>query len=321
MPTPAVSIVMPTFNRLEVLPETVDSVFRQTLREWELLVADDGSDGDVLDYLETLRRDERVHLLRLAHARNPGKARNRAIGVARAPYLAFLDSDDLWEPAKLERQLATMRANPDCGWSYTAFILVDAVNAPLASERTRLWAPHGGRIFVQTVRTTAAIHPSAVVARTELVRDVGGFDELIDCSEDYDLWMRLALASPACVVGERLVRVRRDPGNENREVSRAYVARDYSLRKLAARLDGAERALLEEERSRNALAQAAETAARGRPWRALVPVARSLTFSWRYPRWWYGAAKAVARACLRRFESRSAAGRGHAAVGRRARDA
>jgi glycosyltransferase involved in cell wall biosynthesis len=298
MTAPIVSIVMPTFNRLEFLPATVESVFRQTLREWELVIADDGSDRDVLDYLETLRRDERVNLLPLEHTGNAGRARNHAISVARAPYLAFLDSDDLWEPKKLERQLATMRANPGCGWSYTAFAEVDSGDTPLASERTRRWIPHEGRIFVQTVRTTASIRPSSVVAKTDLVCDAGAFDEAIDCSEDYDLWMRLALMSPVCVNDERLVRVRRHPGNQNREVSRAYVARDYSLRKLAARLDGSERALLEEERSRNALAQAAETAARGWPWRALVPVAKSLPFSWRYPRWWYGVAKAFARACL-----------------------
>jgi hypothetical protein len=159
---------------------------------------------------------------------------------------------------------------------------------------------------------TAAIRPSSVVAKTELVRDVGRFDEAIDCSEDYDLWMRLAHASAACVNEERLVRVRTHRGNQNREVSRAYVARDYSLRKLAAQLAGSERPLLEEERARNALAQAAETAARGRSWRALVPVVRSVPFSWRCPRWWYGAAKAVARACLGGFRSRPLAERASA---------
>jgi glycosyltransferase involved in cell wall biosynthesis len=300
MAEPIVSIVMPTFNRLQFLPATVESVFAQTVQEWELIVADDGSDQDVLDYLTTLQSDERVRILRLRHSGNPGKSRNAGIAVARAALVAFHDSDDLWQPHKLERQIARLRAEPECGWNYTGFIIVDAEGVPLPSERNRPWTPHRGQIFKETVRGTASIRTPAVVASTNLVREVGGFDEAMDCAEDYDLWIRLALRSPASVIDEPLVRVRRHAGNDNREVSRAYVARDYSLCKLARQLGGAQRALLAEERSRNALAQAAETAARGGRWRALAPVGKSLSFSWRYPRWWYGAARAVARACLAR---------------------
>ena len=106
--------------------------------QWELIIADDGSDENTRAYLESLTRDGRVHrLLRLARSGNPGAARNAGIAGARGTLLAFLDSDDLRVPSKLERQLAALRASPDCGWSYTAFLIVDAEGTPLPSERNR----------------------------------------------------------------------------------------------------------------------------------------------------------------------------------------
>ena len=224
---------MPTFNRMEFLPATVESVLMQTMPEWELIIADDGSNRETLDYLENLTRDERIRLVRLHHSGNAGAARNAAIAVARATLLAFLDSDDLWAPNKLERQIAVLRANPECRWSYTAFVMVDASGTPLSSERSRPWTAHSGEIFAQTVRTTASIRPSSVLASTALVREAGAFDVAIDCSEDYDLWLRLALRSPVCVVDEPLIHVRRHSSNPKRRAGGPHLARDYSLRKLA----------------------------------------------------------------------------------------
>lgn len=299
MARPLVSIVMPTFNRAAFLPATVESVFEQTLRDWELIVADDGSDEPVLDYLLGLEYDARVRVLKLPHSGKPSVARNAGIAAARAPLVAFLDSDDLWAPTKLERQLAQLRAEPECRWCYSAFVIVDAEGMAHASERYRPWRPHRGRIFAETVRGTASISaPSLVVATTELLAEVGVFDDALDCSEDYDLWLRLALASPVCLVDEPLVRIRRYAGNFKRELSAPYRARDYSLLKLARGLGGAERRLVEEERGRNALALAAATYDDGGRWRSLAVVGKSLPLGWKHPCWWCGGARAFARSCL-----------------------
>lgn len=296
---PLVSIVMPTYDRLQFLPAAVESIFAQTFRDWELVVADDGSSAPTVEYLRALERPGQVRVLWRAHTGNAGKMRNAALEHARAPFVAFMDSDDLWVREKLETQLARMRAEPGCGWSYSAFVLMDAHGAPLPSERSRRWTPHHGAVFDEIVRGRVSIRsPSVVVARAELVREVGGFDEAIDCAEDFDLWARLALRSPICVVDEPLVRVRSYPNNSGRKIGSASVARDYSLRKLAARTSGRARALVAKERSRNALAHAASLAEHGDRWTSLAPIASSLGFGWRYPGWWYGAAKAFARACL-----------------------
>src|SRR5579872_6599645 len=103
-PAPAVSVIMPTYNRLEFLPAAIESVFAQTLSDWELIIADDGSGEDTRAYLRSID-DRRVKRIWLAHTGRPSLVSNRALREARGDYIAFLDSDDLWRPEKLQRQL------------------------------------------------------------------------------------------------------------------------------------------------------------------------------------------------------------------------
>src|SRR5580698_5420059 len=117
---PVVSIILPTFERLQYLRATVASVYRQTVQDWELIVADDGSETETRAYLRTLEADSRVKLLWLEHTGIPAIVRNAALHAARGEYVAFLDSDDLWTPEKLSQQLALLRSRPGCGWCYTA---------------------------------------------------------------------------------------------------------------------------------------------------------------------------------------------------------
>ena len=122
---PLVSIVLPTFGRLQYLRPTIDSIYRQTLQDWELVIADDGSDEETRAYLRTLESDSRVRPVWLAHSGIPAIVRNAALQAARGEYIAFIDSDDLWAPEKLARQVETLRARPTCGWSFTAVSHID----------------------------------------------------------------------------------------------------------------------------------------------------------------------------------------------------
>ena len=298
---PLVSIVMPTFDRLQFLPAAVESIFAQTLRDWELIVADDGSGARTLEYLAALERDDRVRVLRRKHVGIPSAVRNAGIAAARAPLVAFMDSDDVWPPAKLEKQLAEMRAREECRWSYTGFVIVDANDVPFPSEAHRRFTPYSGEIFEQVVRGTASIRTSSVIASTDLLRDIGGFDERIDCAEDCDLYARLALRSPACVVAEPLVRMRRHRPDSAGTIGASHAGREYSLRKLAAEQSGPRRAVLKEELGRNAWLHATVMARHLGMRRAVATFASSLRFGWRHPRWWRGAARAAAAACVRRL--------------------
>ena len=121
--------------------------------------------------------------------------RNAAIRAASGKFLAFLDSDDLWLPHKLERQLALMRATPARRWSYTQVRRIDDEGNDAASVGGRPWRALDGDIVEPLLRLEALIATPAVIAERELVLDAGGFDEQQRFCEDYDLWVRLAMRS------------------------------------------------------------------------------------------------------------------------------
>src|SRR5215472_3768025 len=212
MPSPALSIIIPTFNRLNFLRTAIASVFSQTFKDWELIIADDGSGPETAAYLEALQNPPQVEVLRLSHSGNPGAVRNAALHAANGALVAFLDSDDTWSPTKLERQVVSLLPHTHRRWSYTAYDEIDELGAPLPPQNRRKWTGHEGAIFEQVVKTEAFLRtPSVVVAERRLVLELGGFDERQFFAEDYDLWVRLALHAEAAVVNEPLVHVRVHP--------------------------------------------------------------------------------------------------------------
>jgi glycosyltransferase involved in cell wall biosynthesis len=295
-----VSVILPTFNRLRFLRPAVESVYAQTFTDWELVIADDGSDLETRQYLQSLANEPRVTLLCLTHSGRPATVRNAALSRALGQYVAFLDSDDLWAARKLERQLETLRARPSCGWSYTGFLRVDAHGTPLPEEKLRPWVPYQGHIFEQVVTGRASIRTPSVLASRQLLARAGGFDEALLSAEDYDLWMRLALHSEVAIVDEPLVQVRYHDENHTREWQSAYLGRDRSLSRAQALVDSGRRALLRRERMRNALQLAATHAQLGEPARMLRALWQSLPFCWTYPRWWLVGTKTALRAYLPR---------------------
>ena len=147
-----ISIILPTFNRLEYLRLTLESVFAQTFEDWELIVADDGSDVATREYLGALAGAHRIKRVWLSHTGNPAAVRNAALREARGDYVAFLDSDDLWAPRKLESQMALLRQRRGRQWSYTAFTRVDRRGVPLPEESGRLVFGDDGPIVSLTMR-------------------------------------------------------------------------------------------------------------------------------------------------------------------------
>jgi glycosyltransferase involved in cell wall biosynthesis len=293
---PLVSIVLPTFGRLQYLRPTVASVYRQTLQDWELIVADDGSDEETRAYLRTLEGDHRIKLVWLAHTGVPAIVRNAALREARGEFIAFLDSDDLWAPEKLARQVATLRSQPTCGWSYTAVSHIDESGQPLAEQPFGPWIPYSGAVFERLVTGPALIRTPTVLAARELIAQVGGFDESIRSAEDYDLWLRLALVSDVALVDELLVQVRRHEANHSRRYWEiAFVGRDRSLKKLQPRVGINQRALLRAERTSNAVKLAARHASVGNRTRMLRALYGALPYSWASPLWWLALVKTPLR--------------------------
>src|ERR1700689_22957 len=214
--TPEVSVIIPTYNRCAMLHEAIDSVFAQSIASFELIVIDDGStDGTA----EHLTRPEvwfpfpqgkglgvrspaypSLQFERIEH-RGPAAARNCGVAIARAPLIAFLDSDDLWAPTKLERQLAFGRANPARAISQSNEIWIRNGRRVNPGVRHR---KHGGDIFIESPRS-CLISMSATMMRTDLFRSAGGFDEIMTAAEDYDLWLRILIDDETGFFAEPLV--------------------------------------------------------------------------------------------------------------------
>jgi len=181
-----------------MLREAIDSVLAQSVTAFELIVIDDGSTDGSAEHL--IQLDKTIRVERIEH-RGPAAARNRGSEIAHAPLIAFLDSDDLWAPTKLERQLAFMRANPDCAISQTNEIWIRNGRRVNPGSRHRKRA---GDIFIDSLRT-CLISMSAMMMRADLFRSLGGFDESMAAAEDYDLWLRILINHEAGLLDELLV--------------------------------------------------------------------------------------------------------------------
>ncbi len=188
---PAVSVITPAWNAAAFIGETIESVQAQTITDWEMVIVDDGSTDTTPAVVESYAaRDPRIHLLRQPNS-GPSAARNRAMAAARGQFFAFLDSDDRWSPTYLASQLAVFTAHPE-----TALVTGTGRfdGGPLDGQPTRL--PDGGtRVLplAQLIADESAIFIMTVFRRA-VYKQIGGFDEAQWTSEDYDFWLRAALA-------------------------------------------------------------------------------------------------------------------------------
>jgi GT2 family glycosyltransferase len=295
MTLPLVSIILPTFNRLKYLRLSIDSVFAQTHADWELIVADDGSDEETQEYLQTIESEPRIKLFRLLHSGRPSTVRNVALREARGRYVAFLDSDDLWLPTKLKAHLAAHASYPARRWSYTALNLIDADGAILNYWPGGRWVPYDGAIFEPLLKLEAAVAAPSVFAERSLVIQAGGFDEELPFFEDYDMWMRLSRLSDVIVVDEPLVLVRNHLEHYSANRIRVYEARFRLLDKHAPHATTSHlRTVLRLERAKNAANLALASAAAGRRAEALRLLWHSREYAL-HRKWWRMAGATVAR--------------------------
>ena len=295
MAQPLVSVIMPVYNRLAHLRQAIDSVLAQTLADWELLVADDGSDAPVRAYLAELS-DARIQVLPLPHSGNPSAVRNAAIRAARGHFLAFLDSDDLWTSGKLERQIAAMRARPERRWSYSSVRRIDAEGRDAPTEGVQSWRAFEGDIVEPLLRLEALLATPAVMAERELVLAAGAFDEQQRFCEDYDLWLRLALRSEVTALSEPLACVRVHTDNYSQDRTGAHLGWVRLYGKYAAIFaDAGRRRICRQRYAESALALAASYQRRGEHRLAIGAFLDSAARGWLQPRWWPRAARVMAR--------------------------
>jgi GT2 family glycosyltransferase len=196
--TPLVSVIIPTYNRWPVVAEAVESVLGQSFGSYELIVVDDGSEDGTLDGLRAYGSGV---LAVSKPRRGVASARNLGASHSSGRYLAFLDSDDLWRPAKLKVQADYMESHPEVQICQTEEIWLR--NGARVNPGKRHRKPSGD-IFRASL-DLCLVSPSAVMMTRDLLRRVGGFDESLPVCEDYDLWLRIAQDTPVPLIGEPLV--------------------------------------------------------------------------------------------------------------------
>jgi len=193
--------VIPTRNRWLMLERAaLRAALSQELVDHEVVVVDDGSTDRTSQRLEELR-DPRLRVVRLDERRGVATARNAGIANAQGEWIAFLDDDDLWSPFKLRRQIDAAR-EADAVFAYAGVVSVDELGT--AQYSFSLPDPVGllPRLLASSVVPAGC---SNVLARTEVVRDLGGFDERLFQLADWDLWIRLARAGRAASCKDVLV--------------------------------------------------------------------------------------------------------------------
>ena len=200
-----VSVIVPTFNRADILERCISGVLQQTVSEIKLIVVDDGSTDHTKDIIASIN-DQRLVYVALERNQGAAHARNVGLSLVDSDFVAFLDSDDVWLPTWVEKQL-------------DAFSRLDRNYAAVACGVSRVFNDHqavtsiptlSGDIFqdiIEKGHTGIVNNPSSVLIRTSVVKEVGGWDESLPSAQDTDLWLRIFEHYRLGVNPEVLVRV------------------------------------------------------------------------------------------------------------------
>jgi glycosyltransferase involved in cell wall biosynthesis len=207
--TPLVSVIIPAYNCARLIDETLRSVYKQTYTNWEIILIDDGSTDDTKAVLAP-----HMNRIRYYFQRNQGTAaaRNAGLQMARGELFAFLDNDDIWLPEKLDLQVRAIQTWRDCGLVFTdgkTFDESGVLRDSLISRHLDGWIHEHATIdpliakgwlsqefFLKNHISSA----SSVLVQKACIEAVGGFDERIAVTDDYDLWLRIAQRFPIALI-------------------------------------------------------------------------------------------------------------------------
>lgn len=200
--SPTVSVILPTYDRVNLMTRAIDSVLEQTYSDFELLVVDDASNDETQQVLDSYD-DERLTVLTHETNRGCARARQTAIGEASGTYLAFIDSDDYWYPEKLTRQQAQL-AETDAALCYVGKEIVDSRTDEILARRSTVEPPTNALGVL--LKHDYIGSPTGVVIRRDVYESVGGFDTSLPNRQDWELWIRVCRNHPIAAVPEILAR-------------------------------------------------------------------------------------------------------------------
>jgi glycosyltransferase involved in cell wall biosynthesis len=223
---PAISVIIPTYNRAAYLGIAIDSVLNQTFSDFELIVVDDGSTDDSESIV---MEREGIIFVRMDENAGVSQARNIGIEKARGELICFLDSDDSWAKDKLELQYSCMNSQQKPAACYTDEIWIRNGRRVNSGKRHQKYS---GEILKYCL-PLCIISPSSIMIRKKVLDDIGVFDETLPACEDYDLWLRLAARHSVEFISQKLII---KTGGHSDQLSRKYDAMDgfrvYAIDKL-----------------------------------------------------------------------------------------
>lgn len=207
----SISVIVPVFNRESFIEECLESILAQSVSDYELIVVDDGSTDQTPSKLSRFK--EKITVI-TQKQQGPSAARNAGIEHASGEWLSFLDSDDLWLPSKLEKQLKFLAVETDCKICYTE----------------EIWFRHGRRVnpgkkhqkysgwIYPRLLPLCIISPSSVIIHRSVLETVGRFDADLPACEDYDLWLRIGAHYPISLIPAHLIIKRNGhPGQQSQK--------------------------------------------------------------------------------------------------------
>lgn len=205
--SPLVSIVIPTYNRANLVGESIRSVLNQTYTNWELIIIDDGSQDNTLEIVSAFV-DSRIRYFFIEHCGIFGKVRNEGLKISKGDYVAFLDSDDLWSPDKLEIQLDLMTQYPEAFFVFNNIRIFGTRQYPSPPDYDELFV--GSILLSMLEETRFVFYPSALLFKRESVIDkLGLMDETLSYGTDTKYFLNMCQFFKGIFLNKRLVQIRR----------------------------------------------------------------------------------------------------------------
>ena len=231
-----VSVIMPSYNTGRFIKETIESVLAQSYSDWELIIVDDCSTDDTDEAVSQYLSDKRIRYLKNDTNCGAAVSRNRAIKVATGKWIAFLDSDDLWEPEKLERQIAFMQTN-GYHFSYTDYIEIDEASVPNGRSVTgpKRITKHGMYNYCWPGCLTVMYDAEAV-----------GLIQIEDIKKnnDYAMWLKVCQKADCYLLDEVLAKYRKRSGSISNHGYMKLIKWHYRLYREAEKRDPVSSAVL-----------------------------------------------------------------------------
>ena len=208
---PTISVIIPAYNVERTILQTISSIQKQTFKDLEIIVINDGSSDRTLELLSTVT-DARLKVYSYPNGGLP-TARNRGISRARGEYISFIDADDLWTVDKLEKQLAALQANPNAGVAYSWFTaMIEPKDVGDVSFVLGKKAFFQGNVYDRLLIDNFVGNGSNLLVKSSAIESVGNFDPTLKACEDWDYYLRLARQTDFAVVPEYQIFYRKTAG-------------------------------------------------------------------------------------------------------------